>query len=139
MGEWPENMCRGRIHNEERVQEVRKGEMADRWGPRGSEGKHTNGRSALTEQAHRTERGSEREHERTDADKPAPPGSGMAYQATRARCAAWLVWIGPNWAEFAFLFSPNFLKAFLFIFSYGIQIKFKFKLIQTCASNKIII
>jgi hypothetical protein len=77
VGEWPENMCRGRIHNEERVQEVRKGEMADRWGPRGSEGKHTNGRSALTEQAHRTERGSERVHERTDADKPAPPGSGM--------------------------------------------------------------
>jgi hypothetical protein len=65
-----------RIHDGVRGREVREGEKADRWGPRASEGAYANRRSALTEWAHRVERGSECVRERTDTDKPAPRGSG---------------------------------------------------------------
>jgi hypothetical protein len=49
---------------------------------------------------------------------------------------------GPDWAkraEMEFFYLLEFLMAFPFIFSYVIQIKFKFKLVQACASNKRII
>jgi hypothetical protein len=48
-----------------------------------SEGKHTNERSTLTEWTHRAERGIERAHEETSADKLAPPGVGMTDADTR--------------------------------------------------------
>jgi hypothetical protein len=34
---------------------------------------------------------------------------------------AWLGWVGLNWAKIGFPFSLEFLKAFLFIFLYGIK------------------
>jgi hypothetical protein len=38
MGEWPRNARRGHIHGGQRGQEVREGEVADRWGPRANKG-----------------------------------------------------------------------------------------------------
>jgi hypothetical protein len=37
MGEWPRNTRRGHIHGGERGQEVREGEVANRWGLRANE------------------------------------------------------------------------------------------------------
>jgi hypothetical protein len=48
-----------------------------------------------------------------------------------------------EWVEFGFSFSLKFFMPFIFYFLYGFQIKFKpnfkFKPIQTCASNQRII
>jgi hypothetical protein len=85
VGEWPRNACHGRIHDGERGRVVREGDLADRWGPQASECEHANGRSALIERAHRAERGSERVRERTDGDKPAPPGSERERGRGRGR------------------------------------------------------
>jgi hypothetical protein len=76
MGEWPGNARHGRVHGGVRRQEVREGGEADRWGPRASEGEYANGRLALIERAHRSERGSGCVREETGTDKPAPPSSG---------------------------------------------------------------
>jgi hypothetical protein len=74
--EWPGNARHGRIHGAERGREVRDGEVADRWGPRVSEGANVNGRSVLTEQAHWADRVNERMRKRIGADRLVPPGSG---------------------------------------------------------------
>jgi hypothetical protein len=41
VGEWPRNARRGHVHGGERRREVSEGEVADRWGPRASEGERT--------------------------------------------------------------------------------------------------
>jgi hypothetical protein len=99
--------------------------------------------------------------ERISADGLVPPGSG-GREGERARVRgrglsltggvhlsgnagarglAGLSWA--EWAEFGFSFSLEFSMPFLFIFLYGFQIKFKpnfkFKPIQTYASNQRII
>jgi hypothetical protein len=76
VGEWPGNARRGRVHSGERGREVREGEVADRWGLRVSEGAHANRWLAMTERAHRAERGNERVCERIGADRSVPLGSG---------------------------------------------------------------
>jgi hypothetical protein len=76
VGEWPRNARRGRVHGGEHGWEVREGEVADRWGPRVSEGAYANGRSTLTKWTHWVERGNERVRERIDADRLVLPGSG---------------------------------------------------------------
>jgi hypothetical protein len=116
-GGWPGNTRRGRVHIGECGREVREGEVADRWGQRVSEGAYVNRRSALTEQAHRTEGGSVHVHQRTGADKPAPPGSGRERAWTRAVADRWDPPVGRRerarglaglgWAEMRFPFSPN--------------------------------
>ena len=75
-GEWPGNARRGRVHNGVHGREVRDGEVADRWGPRGSESGLTNGRSALIGRTHRAARENGHAREETGDDNPAPPGSG---------------------------------------------------------------
>jgi hypothetical protein len=145
------------VHDGERGREVREGELADRWGPRANKGEHANRQSALTERAHRAERGNERVHERTGVDKLAPPGSERERERVRG-CGSSLIGgthlssdagVRPSWAGLGrtglnsvFLF-PGISKGFFFLFSLWIsnqiQTKFKFKLIQTCASNKRII
>jgi hypothetical protein len=85
VGEWPRNARRGHVHGGERRREVSEGEVADRWGPRASEGKCPNGRSTLIERAHRAERGNERVRERIGADRPVPPGSGRGRGRERVR------------------------------------------------------
>jgi hypothetical protein len=83
----------------------------------------------------RRERESRRVHEETGNDNLAPPDSGREIECVRGRGpsltggthlssdagthAAWLGWA--SWAEFRFSFSPEFLKAFLFIFSMDLK------------------
>jgi hypothetical protein len=69
VGEWLGNVRRGRVHGGEHEREVREEEMADRWGPQASEGEHANGRSTLTERAHRAARENRRVRERIGADR----------------------------------------------------------------------
>jgi hypothetical protein len=87
--EWPGNTQCGRFHGGVRKREVREGEVADRWGPRASEGENVNGRSALTERTHRTERGSGRACEGNGAEKPAPPDRERERARTRAVADRW--------------------------------------------------
>jgi hypothetical protein len=99
-----------------------KGGEADRWGPRASEGEYANGRLALIERAHRSERGSGCVREETGTDNRAPPGSGRERGRERghglsltrgthlsggsgARVLAGLRWSRPN---SIFLFPGNF-------------------------------
>jgi hypothetical protein len=106
--------------------------VADRWGPRASEGERANGRSALTERAHRAVRENGCAREEIDADNPAPPGSRRERDRVcgrgssliggshllgdaGARGLAGLDWA--YWAEMGFYFFLEFLMAFLFIFS----------------------
>jgi hypothetical protein len=56
---WPGNARCGRVHGGEHGREVREGEVADRWGPRASEG--ADEWSALTGRTHRTHTHRERE------------------------------------------------------------------------------
>jgi hypothetical protein len=159
MGEWPRNARSGRAHNRERRWEVREGEVADRWGPRVSEGAYANGRSVLTERSHRVER----EGTSTCVKGSTPIGwshraaGGLEGERARTRSSlrggthllgdagtrvAWLGWIGPNGLKLVFLF-PEIFKMLFFLFSLWIsnqiQTKFKFKQFQTCTSNKRII
>jgi hypothetical protein len=155
VGEELENVRRERIHGGECEREVREGEVADMWGPLASESELVNGRSVLTGRTHHAARENGYERERIGADRPGPPSSGRekgrervgegtgadrwgppVRQSGRTRDPARLDWAELGQNQF-FLFS-KFLIRFLFIF-YGFQIKFKFKLIQTCASNKRII
>jgi hypothetical protein len=50
--------------------------VADRRGPRTSEGERANGRSALIGRSHRAASESGHEHGRVDANRSGPPGSG---------------------------------------------------------------
>jgi hypothetical protein len=68
-----------------RRREVREGKVADRWGPRASEGTCTNEWSSLTERAHRAERGSERACEELGADKVAALSSERDTGGERRR------------------------------------------------------
>jgi hypothetical protein len=85
VGEWLRNACRGRVHGGEHEREVREGEVADRWGPRVSEGAYVNGRSTLTKRTHWAERGNKRVRERIGADRLVPPGSGRERACGRGR------------------------------------------------------
>jgi hypothetical protein len=76
VGEWSGNARRGHVQDEVHGREVREGEEADNWGPRASEGKHANGRSALIGRTHRTTRGSGHTREETGPNKPVRQGSG---------------------------------------------------------------
>jgi hypothetical protein len=53
MGEWLGNALHGYVHTRVHGQEVREGEVADRWGPWASKSELANGRSALTGRTHR--------------------------------------------------------------------------------------
>jgi hypothetical protein len=95
MGEWPRNARSGRAHNRERRWEVREGEVADRWGPRVSEGAYANGRSVLTERSHRVERGNEHVRERIDTNRLVPPGSGRVRGRERVDAVVAERWDSP--------------------------------------------
>jgi hypothetical protein len=101
--------------------EIREGEVADRWGPRASEGAYANGRAGLTVRAHRAERGSERAREELGTDMLAPASSGRE----RGRARTWAVaerwdppmrrsgharegWTGLYGPKLVFLFPGNF-------------------------------
>jgi hypothetical protein len=121
--------------------EVWEWEVADRWGPRESKGVYANGRSAMTEQAHRAERGSERGRKGTGADNPAPPGSGRERAREHGRRPSLNggthlsgeagAHARPSWAGLGlmgrnlFLFFQGISKCFYFYFLYGFKIKFK--------------
>jgi hypothetical protein len=121
MGEWLGNALHGYVHTRVHGQEVREGEVADRWGPWASKSELANGRSALTGRTHRTARGSGRVSEETGADKMAPPGSGRERGRERAGAdgadrrvppvrrsrhalTVWLGWVGLNGPNLVFLF-----------------------------------
>jgi hypothetical protein len=89
------------------------------------EGTSTNGRPALTERVHRTERENGREREGIDADMPGPPGSGRERARVRRRrwslaggvhlsgdAGARAAWLGRagliGLKMFFFLFPENF-------------------------------
>jgi hypothetical protein len=98
----------------ERGREVREAEGADGWGPRGREKERARAEKKRCRQV-----GPIEEREGEEARGLALTG-GTAYQAPRVRgrgraCRAGSN--GPTWAEFAFLFSREFLIAFPFIFS----------------------
>jgi hypothetical protein len=156
-GEWLGNARHGRVHNVVRGQEVREGEVADRWGPWASESELTNRQSALTGRTHRAARGSERGSEGIGADKLAPStereGGGERVgvadadrwvppisRSGRARVLAGLDWV--EWAEFGFPIFLEFPNAFLLIFTMEFKSNsnlIQIQIIQTCASNKRII
>jgi hypothetical protein len=85
VGEWPGNARHGRVHGGVREREVREGEVANRWGPRGSESGLTNGRLALTGQTHRVARENGCTREEIGADNPAPFGSGRKRERVSGR------------------------------------------------------
>jgi hypothetical protein len=70
--------------------------------------------TASTSQAHRAARERGRKSVRDGADKRDPPVRHRGHAGMSARGARPN---GPTWAELAFLFSREFLIAFLFIFS----------------------
>jgi hypothetical protein len=76
MGEWPGHACHGRVHSGERGWEVREGEVADRWGLQASKGERANGRSTLTERAHREAGENGHVRERIDADRSVHRAAG---------------------------------------------------------------
>jgi hypothetical protein len=85
VGTWPENARSWVRPQWGRGREVREAEGANRWGPRGSEGKSTNGRSTLTERVHRVAGENWREREEIGTDRSTPHNS----ERERERRGAW--------------------------------------------------